>query len=232
MYSNKKILCVIPAREGSKGIPNKNIIEVNGRPLIEYTIAAALDSKYIDKVIVSTDSEEISRVAQKNGAEVPFLRSEKLASDYSKIIDVLLDSIEQVSKIENERFDYIILLQPTQPLRKTFHIDEAIKKIINYNLESLLSVNLVEDHPFFIRTIDKLGRLKNLLDVDSTIRRQDLPQYYKVNGSIYINKINENFNNNTSLNDNLYPYIMDKKYDLDIDEPSDLDKLKKNIDLK
>lgn len=232
MYKDKRILAVIPARGGSKGIPDKNIIDINGTVLMDYTISEALCSKYIDKVIVSTDSEKIAQIAKQCGADVPFLRPKHLASDYSKTIDVMVDLIKQVSIRNNEEFDYVVLLQPTQPLRKVFHIDEAIEKIINNSYKSLLSVSLVDDHPILIRTINSGGLLKNLLNVNSSVRRQDFPTYYKVNGAIYINKIDEEFNEHTSLNDNLYPYIMDKKYDLDIDEPFDLEMLKVKLNLE
>jgi CMP-N,N'-diacetyllegionaminic acid synthase len=226
MYKNKKILAVIPARGGSKGIPGKNIADVNGRPLIDFTIVESLKSEYLDRVIVSTDSEEIAKISKKCGADVPFLRPEHLADDQSKTIDVLIDLVTQISLTEDEHFDYIVLLQPTQPLRKTFHIDEAIERIINNNYKSLLSVSLVDDNPILIRTINHNGILENLLDVNSTVRRQDFPIYYKVNGAIYINKIDDEFNEDISLNDNLLPYIMEKKYDLDIDEPIDIEILK------
>lgn len=231
MYKNKKILAVIPARGGSKGIPEKNIVEVNGRPLIDYTISEALKSKYLDNVIVSTDSEKIAEIAKKCGAEVPFLRPKNLAEDQSKTIDVLINLINQLTATDIF-YDYIVLLQPTQPLRKSFHIDEAIKLAIDNEYKSLLSVNLVQEHPILVRTIDNQGRLKNLLNINSTVRRQDFPTYYKVNGAIYINKIDDDFNENTSLNDNQYSYIMDKEYDLDIDDPLDLEVLKIKLGLK
>lgn len=230
MYKNKKIVAVIPARGGSKGIPEKNIVEINGRPLIDYTISAALESQYLDKVIVSTDSEKIAEIAVKCGAEVPFLRPQNLAEDQSKTIDVLINLIKQLS-ITDINFDYIVLLQPTQPLRKSFHINEAIKLVIDNNYKSLTSVSIVRDHPILVRTIDNHGKLKNLLHINSTVRRQDFPIYYKVNGAIYINRIDEDFNENTSLNDNLYPYVMDREYDLDIDEPFDLEILKMKFSL-
>lgn len=230
MYKNKKILAVIPARGGSKGIPEKNIVEINGRPLIDYTISEALESKYLDRVITSTDSEKIAEIATKCGAEVPFLRPKSLAGDQSKTIDVLINLIKQLS-VKDNNFDYIVLLQPTQPLRKAFHINEAIKLIIDNDYKSLASVSLVKDNPILVRTIDNNGRMENLIHVSSTVRRQDFPVYYKVNGAIYINRIDDDFNEHTSLNDNLYPYIMDKEYDLDIDEPFDLEVLKMKLSL-
>ncbi|KGG79683.1 acylneuraminate cytidylyltransferase [Caloranaerobacter azorensis H53214] len=222
MYKNKTFLAVIPARSGSKGIPNKNIVNINGKPLIQYTIDEALKSKYLDKIIVSTDSEKIANIARKCGANVPFLRPAELASDTAKTIDVLIHVIDELKKI-GDKYDYVVLLQPTQPLRQAFHIDEAIEKIVNNNESSLVSVSKVKEHPILIRTIKEDGTLENLLKVNSTVRRQDFPDYYKVNGAIYINKINETFNNNLSLNDNKIPYIMEEEYDIDIDVPLDLE---------
>ncbi|TDT51974.1 cytidylyltransferase domain-containing protein [Fonticella tunisiensis] len=222
MYKGKTFLAIIPARGGSKGIPRKNIINVNGKPLIQYTIDEAKKAQYLDRIIVSTDDEEIAEVSKKCGAEVPFLRPKELADDNSKTIDVLLHAINELVK-QGNKYDYVVLLQPTQPLRKSWHIDESIKKIVESNEESLVSVTEVKEHPILMRTIDKNDRVENLLNVNSTVRRQDFPKFYKVNGAIYINKLNENFNNYTSLNDNKLAYIMDKKYDIDIDEPIDLE---------
>ncbi len=221
MYKGKRILAIIPARGGSKGIPRKNIISVNGKPLIQYTIDVAKKSKYIDRIIVSTEDEEIADIALSSGAEVPFLRPKELAQDETKTIDVLVDVIKKL-KLSGKEYDYSILLQPTQPLRQPFHIDESIERLIELNEDSLISISEVKEHPILMKTIDENGKLQNLLNSRSDIRRQDFSKIYKVNGAIYINKINEQFNKNTSLNDNKIAYIMDKKYDLDIDEPEDL----------
>lgn len=216
-----KILAIIPARAGSKGIKDKNIVDLNGKPLIAYSIEAALKSKYIDKIVVSTDGEEIAQVAKKYGAEVPFLRPKNISLDTSKTIEAVTHCIEELKK-QGEKYDYMILLQPTQPLRQAWHIDEAIEFIIKKDEEALLSVSKVKDHPILTRTIDENNHTINLLQETSTKRRQDFQSYYKVNGAIYINKINENLNNETSLNDNKLAYIMDEKYDIDIDEIFDL----------
>lgn len=221
MFKLKKILAIIPARAGSKGIKDKNIIDLNGKPLIAYSIEAGLKSKYIDKVVVTTDGEEIAREAIKYGAEVPFLRPEYLSSDNAKTIDAVIHCIEEMEKL-GEKYDYVVLLQPTQPLRQSWHIDEAIELILEKNEEALVSVSKVKDNPILIRSIDSNGYAVNLLLESSTKRRQDFQDFYKVNGAIYINKINQNLNNKTSLNDNKLVYIMDEKYDVDIDEMLDL----------
>ena len=220
MYKNKKILAIIPARGGSKGIKNKNIIDLNGKPLIAYTIEAAKQSKYIDRVIVSTDSEEIRDVSIKFGADVPFLRPDELASDTAKTIDVLVHAVEKL-EVQGEVYDYLVLLQATSPLRRDKHINEAIEQVIDNNLSSLVSVHEVDDHPLLVRSLDLDGRVNKLVDQDSTIRRQEFKKYYKVNGAIYINKITKQMKH-LSLNDNEYAYIMEKEYCIDIDESTDL----------
>lgn len=219
MYKEKKVLSIIPARGGSKGIPRKNIIDLCGRPLISYTIDAGKNSKYIDYVMVSTDDEEIAQVARANGAEVPFMRPEELASDTAKTIDVILHVIKCLREIGQD-FDILVLLQPTEPLRTCDDIDTAIETYFENGCEALASVSEVDDHPILVRSIQN-KRLKPLLNISSTVRRQDMPKYYRVNGCIYINAISE-INEKTSFNDNPIPYIMEKNHSVDIDELSDL----------
>ena len=221
MKKKLNILAIIPARAGSKGIIDKNIINLHGKPLIAYSIEAGLKSKYINKVVVSTDGEKIAKVAKEYGAQVPFLRPKHLASDTAKTIDSVIHCIEMLKK-QGEEYDYMVLLQPTQPLRQYWHIDEAIELMLERDEEALVSVSKVKDHPILMRTIDSNGYAINLLEGSSTKRRQEFPDFYKVNGAIYINKINENLNNDTSLNDNKLVYVMDEKYDVDIDEMQDL----------
>nr|WP_300840671.1 acylneuraminate cytidylyltransferase family protein [uncultured Acetatifactor sp.] len=219
MYKNKKILAIIPARGGSKGIPHKNIIDLCGRPLISYTIEAAIRSKYIDYTIVSTDDEEIAKVSKEYGAEIPFLRPAELATDTSKTIESVIYTIRTVQE-RGKFFDTIVLLQPTQPLRTSEDIDGAIEKYDESGNVPLASVSEVDDHPILIRAIEK-EQLIPLLNTPSTCRRQDMPAFYRVNGCIYINEISE-VNEHTSFNDNILPYIMDKRHSVDIDEEQDL----------
>ncbi|MDQ0415657.1 acylneuraminate cytidylyltransferase family protein [Mesobacillus stamsii] len=226
MYRDKSFIGIVPARAGSKGIPNKNIININGKPLIQYTIEEAKTSMYLDEILVSTDSHKIAEISKKCGANVPFLRPVELADDTAKTIDVIIHALEELNCL-GKSYDYIVLLQPTQPLRKGWHIDDAIKKIIDDKHDDLVSVSEVSEHPILFRTIDQTGRLHNLLNVESTVRRQEFTKYYKVNGAIYINNIRK-LSSNTSLNDNTLAYIMDKEYDLDIDEPNDIELLKIN----
>ncbi|MBS6025427.1 MAG: cytidylyltransferase domain-containing protein [Paraclostridium sordellii] len=217
-----KVLAIIPARAGSKGIKDKNIIDLNGKPLIAHSIEAGLKSKYINKLVVSTDGEKIAKIAKDYGAEVPFLRPKHLATDTAKTIDCVIHCIEELKK-NGEEYDYVVLLQPTQPLRQPWHIDEAFELIIKRNEDSLVSISKVKDHPVLMRTIDKSGYAINLLEGSSTKRRQEFPDFYKVNGAIYINKINENLNYDTSFNDNKLVYIMDEQYGVDIDDMLDVE---------
>lgn len=229
MIEGLKVLALIPARGGSKGIKNKNIINLCGKPLISYTIDTAKSSKYIDDIIVSTDNEKIAKVSRRYGAEVPFMRPDVLAQDKSKTIDAVIHALETLKSI-NRCYDILVLLQPTQPLRTTEDIDNALEHFIKNNKESLVSVSEVNDHPILIRSIDENNRLVPILTQNSTIRRQDMPKYYRVDGCIYINKIDE-INNNTSFNDNICPFIIDKSHAVDIDEISDLILAKYYIDL-
>ncbi|MCU1807081.1 acylneuraminate cytidylyltransferase family protein [Cytobacillus firmus] len=221
MFMNQRFLAVIPARGGSKGIPKKNIIDLNGKPLIQYTIDAAKESKYIDDIVVSTDNQDIAEVAKQCGADVPFIRPADLASDSAKTIDVLIHTVSELKKL-GKTYDFLILLQPTQPLRLSEHIDEAVEKIVSTGKASLASVSKVQEHPLLIRSINGNDELVPLLNSSSTVRRQDFPDYFKVNGAIYINLLKD-LNHETSLNDNIVPYEMDYRYSVDIDEMIDLD---------
>ena len=223
MINNKRVLAIVPARGGSKGIPRKNIIDINGKPLIQYTLEEAKKSKYIDEIHISTDDREISEVVNKLGFEIKRLRPEILAKDNSKTIDVLKDVVNYYNSI-GESFGIVILLQPTQPMRKVNHIDDALEKYIECGKQGIVSVNLVEQHPLLMREIDNQGKLKNLIDSNSTVRRQDFKQYYIVNGAIYINSV-EDIVQEVSLNDNTIPFVMDECYvHIDIDELKDLEK--------
>lgn len=220
MYNGEKILAIIPARGGSKGIKNKNIIDLCGKPLISYTIESALNSKYIDDVIVSTDSEKIADVAIKYNAKVPFKRPQELATDNSKTIDAIIYTINRLNN-EGFKYEHLILLQPTEPLRNSNDIDAAIELYYSRECRALASVSEVDDNPILIRTISPDGVLNRMLKVSSTCRRQDMPVYYRVNGCIYINRISE-LNKNTSFNDNEIPFVMSREHSVDIDEMKDL----------
>lgn len=213
-----KVLALIPARSGSKGVKDKNIRLFRGLPLMSHTITSALKSGICDEVFVCTDSEDYALIAKEYGASVPFLRSEESARDESKSIDCVMESLERYKSLGKE-FDVLLLLQPTSPLRNATHIKEAYELFLSCNCQSLTSVCKVNEHPLFMRTLQK-SALSPLLEVSSSVRRQDLPPYYRLNGAIYLNLISE-LSLQTSFNDNAIGYVMSREDSLDIDREED-----------
>lgn len=182
------ILCLIPARGGSKGIPRKNIKLLGERPLISYTIQAAKLSKLISDILVSTDDEEIAYISKNEGAWVPFLRPAELATDTAKSIDVVLHALKEISYL-NKNYDAVVLLQPTNPFRPQGFIDTAIEKFMAEKLDSLISVLPVptEYNPHWVFEPDERGYLRiSTGDKEIISRRQDLPPAFYRDGSIYI----------------------------------------------
>jgi CMP-N,N'-diacetyllegionaminic acid synthase len=191
VYDNKKILGLITARGGSKGLPRKNIMPLLDKPLIGWSIDQAIASKYLDKIAVSTDSEEIATTSRNFGAEVPFLRPEYLSSDSATSVDVINHTLDYYVS-EDQYFDYIALLEPTSPLRETSDIDLAIEKLINNSSKasSIVAVGKAEVyHPMFCVQIDTNDFLKPYHNIlANQVRRQDLPQAFFYAGVIYISK--------------------------------------------
>ena len=187
MYKNKKILAITLARGGSKAIKNKNIIKLNNKPLISYTIQEAKKSKYIDKYIVSTDSFKIKNVAIKYGADVPFIRPKKYSTDKATSVDALIHAVQFIENKDKIKYDYIIELMCTNPLKNVKDIDEIIKKIINTNADSVIAVHKLEDHhPIRIKKIVNDKIVDFILKEIPETRRQDLKPYAFIrSGSIY-----------------------------------------------
>lgn len=218
MYKNKKILGIITARGGSKGIPKKNIKLLKGKPLIVYSILQAQKSKYIDKVLVSTDDKEIAEISKKHNVEIQ-MRPDKLAQDNTPHLPVLQYVVRQLEK-EGYKTDIIVLLQPTSPFRKDGEIDRAIKELIdNPKADSLMSVSEVPAHynPLWVKKI-KNDRLFPFKDIP---RRQDLPKFYWKSGGIYIMKYNTLMKKNSLFGDFCMPHISEIKELANIDSESD-----------
>lgn len=220
----EKILAIIPARSGSKGLKDKNILEVEGRPLIDFTIKAALNSNCFDTVMVSTDSSLYSEIAKKCGADVPFLRSLKNSSDASTSWDVVREVLTNY-KQRGKKFDYVALLQPTSPLRTENDIIEAIRILTkNKNINSVVSVTEV-DHP--VQWCFKLKN-DNLMkefgsNPDSFKRRQELEKYYRENGALYLVDAKKIMDQEYNIYlDNCFAYVMSRENSIDIDEELDL----------
>jgi len=222
MIDNKKILAIIPARGGSKRLPRKNILNLSGKPLVAWTIEAALNSKYVDRVVVSTDDEEISYISKKYGADVPFVRPSNLSNDKAISTDVALHSINYFENRE-EYFDYVILLQPTSPLRTVYNIDSSIELLQESNSNAVISVCEAEHSPLWCNRIPKNGDLSNFIDESILNKRsQDLDKFYRLNGAIYLCSIEILKKEKTFfLKDRCIAYKMQIEESIDIDNKTD-----------
>ena len=215
----KTFLAVIPARSGSKRLPNKNQKDLNGKPLIAHTIEAALKSKFITKTIVSTDSMELQKIANKFKALTPFLRPIELAQDDTKSIDVVVHALKYLKENENQTYDYIVLLQPTSPLRDEKDIDNAIKYLEEKHADAVISVCEVEHNPAWSNKLDNTKSMENFLDKKYINSRfQDLEKFYRLNGAIYICKTDKLLEEHTFLiKNNIFAYEMSQEKSVDID---------------
>lgn len=219
MYKNKTFLAIIPARGGSKRLPRKNVLDLEGKPLIAYSIEAALESKYIDKVVVSSDDSEILGVSQKFGATI-LTRPDFLATDISSTFDAIEHTIEHYNN-----YDYIVLLQPTSPLRTTKHIDESIELLQSKDGDAVISVTQMEHSPLWSNTLDENGSMIDFIsDEIKNKRSQDLETYYRLNGAIYICQKDRLLSEKCFfLKDDIFAYKMDNENSIDIDEEIDFE---------
>ena len=217
MYKNKTFLAVIPARGGSKRLPNKNLLDLCGKPTIAWSIEAGLKSKYVDKVIVSSEDKLILDVAKKFKAET-IERPDKLASDTASTFDVISHTLKNI-----ENYNYVLLLQPTSPLRNEIHIDQAIKLLDKKNADAVISVCEMDHSPLWSNTLNDDLDLKNFLkDGLQHKRSQDLDKFYRINGAIYLCKVDKLMSEkNFFLKEKIFAYIMNRESSIDIDEAID-----------
>ena len=221
MFKKKKIIALIPARSGSKGLPGKNIRLLLGKPLLAWSIEQALASNYIDKVVVSTDSITIAAIAKKHGAEVPFLRPARLATDTAQTMDVVLQALQYFSE-KQERFDYLVLLEPTSPLRETADIDKCIKKLAENRVGGISLVSIAETgiiHPDFNVKISPRGLLFPYAgDFKPAVRRQEVTRVYYLQGNIYISEISGVYRYGGFLHAKTLGYIVPKSKSIEVDD--------------
>lgn len=216
-----EILAIIPARGGSKGVYRKNIRELNKIPLIAYSIIEANKSEFITRVVVSTEDLEIAEISKKYGGEIPCFRPMALAADNSSTIDGILHMVEYLKVKENYIPDYIVVLQCTSPLRKSRHIDEAIKKLVSSDFDGIISICEAEVNPYWTNVL-KNGKLEYFIEEGKKIsKRQDLPKIYRYNGAIFIAKIEALIKEKTFEVKNLTGYVMEADYSVDIDTELD-----------
>lgn len=219
MYIGKSFLAIIPARGGSKRLPRKNLLDLCGKPLIAWTIEAGIKSKYLDAVVLSSDDSEILKIGEDYKIQT-IKRPQKLASDTASSVDVVKHVIKNL-----ESYEYIVLLQPTSPLRDSSHIDEAIELLENKNADAIISVCEMDHSPLWSNTLNENLCMKDFLNKDVLQKRsQDLDKYYRLNGAIYICKTKRFIEESSFLlKKSIYAYIMEAHNSVDIDKKIDLE---------
>lgn len=217
------IIALITARGGSKGLPGKNLLPLAGKPLLAWTIEAALHSPRLDEVILSTDDAEIARVGREWGAAVPFMRPSHLAQDQSDHLSVVEHALGWLQARDGRLPNYLLLLQPTSPLRTAEDIEAAIQTALQHDAKAVVSVCEAAHHPYLTKRIAEDGTLVNFIEADLPyLRRQDLPPAYALNGAIYLNRPTDLLAERTFLPKGTYPYVMPPQRSFDIDTAWDL----------
>jgi len=226
MIGGKSVLGLIAARGGSKGVPGKNIFVVNGRPLIQWSIDAARASRYIDRLVLSSDDPEIMEVARGAGCEVPFSRDAALASDDANAIDVVADALVRLPG-----YDLVVLLQPTSPLRIAADIDGAIELLVSSGASACVTLREAEEHPYWMFRLGDGGRLVRFAEPAGgmPLRRQDLPPAWSLNGAVYVAGCDWFLKNRTFLSPATVGYPMPADRSLDIDTFEDIEKLQRHV---
>ena len=224
-----KVLGLIPARGGSKGIPGKNIRLLNGKPLLSYAVQAANKSGLVDRLILTTDSEEIAATGRDLGIEVPFIRPQYLAQDDTPMLPVIEHALHFI-EAQGWQPDIILLLQPTAPLRRAEHIQLAIKKLIDEKCDSVVSVVEVPRHyvPDFVLRLEE-GKLKPFLDTPLATRRQDARPAYSRDGTIYAFWRDVLVHKHTIYGDDCRPLLIPEEQSCNLDTMSDWQEAEKRI---
>lgn len=225
---NRQILAVIPARGGSKGLPRKNIKKLGEKPLIAWTIESSLKSKFITKTIVSSDDDEILNISKEYKSDI-IKRPSEFSTDKASSESVINNVLEELSK-KKLRFDYIVLLQPTSPLRNEKDIDKAFEFLFENKATSLVSTTEIDNKILKAFISDEEGFIKGIANnVYPFMRRQDLPKTYMSNGAIYIIKTDEFIKNNSFYTTKTVSFIMDNEKSLDIDTIDDFKILEERV---
>jgi N-acylneuraminate cytidylyltransferase len=222
----KGVLGLITARGGSKGLPRKNVLTVSGKPLIGWTIEAAIKSEVIGRLVLSSDDDEIMKAAQELGCEVPFRRPAHLASDTASSMDVVLHALGQLPG-----YEYLVLLQPTSPLRTAADIDAAFKLLQSTGASSCVSLCEADQSPYWMFRLNSASKVERLLPQETNAtRRQDLPPVYVLNGAIYIAKVDWLRQSKSFLGDGCVAYVMPKERSLDIDNGEDFELFRSKVE--
>ncbi|RDU21872.1 acylneuraminate cytidylyltransferase family protein [Anaerosacchariphilus polymeriproducens] len=217
-----KNLAIIPARSGSKGLKDKNIKEMNGMPLLVYSIQAALESNLFDTIYLSTDSEEYAKVGKAYGAQVPFLRPKELASDTASSWDAVRCALKQYETI-GKKFDTVSLLQPTSPLRTKEDIIGGYELYQKENAQAVIGVCEVEHSPLWSNTLPESKKMDDFIKPENDKRRQELNTYYRINGALYIVDRNRIMETDQIYKKDCYAFIMEQSHSIDIDTELDFE---------
>ena len=224
MISGKTVLIYIPARSGSKSIIDKNIVDVCGKPLIAYSIEVGKKSKYVDRIIVSTDSEKYADIAKEYGAESPFLRPDELASDNAVEIDVIIHLMKWLEEHEGKKYDIVVKLEPTSALRLAEDVDKAIEKLIEKDSDSVVSVSESLTHPYWMNTLPDNHSMKDFIRPDALRKnRQELPVFYQLDGVVYVATWDAIREYKTWLAGNCFATITPEERAIDVDGPIQLE---------
>ncbi len=216
MIHGERVLGIIPARGGSKGVPGKNVRDAGGKPLLAWTIDAARGAESLDRFVLSSDDAAIIAAARAYGCEVPFVREAALAEDDTPSVDVVLDVIERCPG-----YDWIVLLQPTSPLRTAADIDGAVRRCMALQAPACVSVTRAAESPYWMFTAARDGRLAPLISLPAATRRQDLPAVYSLNGAVYVANTEWFRRERTFLTTETVAYEMPAERSLDIDTETD-----------
>ena len=218
MLNGEKVLAIVAARGGSKGLPRKNVLPIGGKPLIAWSVAAAKASKVIDRVILSSDDAEIAAAARAAGCEVPFTRSAELATDKAAMLDVVHDAVARCG----DGFGWVVLLQATSPLRTAADIDAALKACADARAPACVSVTPVDKNPAWMFFRGNDGRMTPVLDsTGAAARRQDLPQAYVLNGAVYAARRDWLAGRASFLSPQTVCHVMPRERSIDIDTELD-----------
>ncbi len=219
MIKGKTVLAIIPARGGSKGVPRKNIRFVAGKPLIAWTIEESRKSEYIDRTILSSDDEEIIAIARQWNCDVPFVRPAELAHDHVTGVEPILHAMATI----HEKYDYVVVLQPTSPLRLVEDIDGCIEKCVLQNAPVCVTVTTPDKSPYWMYFLDNQGKLNPVIkQKDNVLLRQQLKSVYSLNGAVYVAKTDWFMKNNKFISEETIAYPMPKIRSIDVDTGLDL----------
>ena len=216
-----KNIAIIPARSGSKGLKDKNIKLLNGKPLMAYSIESAMETGIFDEIFVSTDSKEYAKIAIEYGAQVPFMRCDELSTDEASSWDVIKDALKNYKTLGRE-FDSVCILQPTSPLRKSTDIIAGYELLKAKNANAIVGVCEVDHSPLWCNTLPEDSSLDNFINKELVnLSRQSLPTYYRINGALYITKGDYLMRTMDIYSEKCYAYVMRKENSIDIDDSFD-----------